>query len=197
MNDHRQVSFHDEPLILVDEQDNIRGHLDKAACHEGEGILHRAFSIFLFDENGRLLLQQRSADKPLWGGYWSNTVCSHPRKGESYETATKRRLADELGIQADLVYLFRFQYQATFRDVGSENEVCSVFIGRFNGPLNANETEVSAVRWMDPDELDEWIRMEPDELTPWFRMEWERIRSEHWETVRRVMENGVAGRLQG
>lgn len=192
MNGHPQVSFHDEPLILVDEQDNVRGHLDKAACHVGDGILHRAFSIFLFDGGGRLLLQQRSADKPLWGGYWSNTVCSHPRKGESYETATKRRLADELGIEADLVYLFRFQYHARFRDVGSENELCSVFIGRFDGTVSPNETEIASVRWIQPDELDRWMETAPDELTPWFRMEWERIRTDHWKGVQQVITGDVA-----
>ncbi len=192
MNGHQQVSFHDEPLILVDEQDNVRGHLDKAACHVGDGILHRAFSIFLFDGEGRLLLQQRSADKPLWGGYWSNTVCSHPRKGESYEAATKRRLADELGIEADLVYLFRFQYQARFRDVGSENELCSVFIGRFNGTVLPNSTEIAAVRWIQPDELDRWMETAPDELTPWFRMEWDRIRNNHWQAVQHVITGDAA-----
>lgn len=192
MSQDRRVSFDDEPLILVDEQDNVLGHLDKASCHMGDGILHRAFSIFLFDHQGRLLLQKRSAEKPLWGGYWSNTVCSHPRKGETIPEAAARRLEDELGIRAELRFLFRFQYQARFGNIGSENELCSVYVGRYDGSVCPNETEIAAVRWMDPDGLDGWIRTVPDELTPWFRMEWKQMWNEHWDTIKHLTTGGKA-----
>jgi len=184
MKNNRIVSHPDEPLILVDQHDRILGYCDKTECHRGEGLLHRAFSIFLFNGDGELLLQQRSPSKPLWGGYWSNTVCSHPRKDESYDEATQRRLMDELGITADLTFLFRFRYQATFGAAGSENELCSVFVGRHDGPVHVNPHEIMAIRWIHPDKLDEWMETEPGLLTPWFRMEWRRIRAEHWPTVR-------------
>jgi len=177
------VSFDDEPLILVDEQNRVKGYLDKAACHVGDGILHRAFSIFLFDRQGRLLMQKRADSKLLWGGYWSNTVCSHPRKGEDEATATARRLADELHTAADLTYLFRFQYQARFGDVGSENELCAVYAGLLQEPYAPNPTEIAATRLVEPAELDRWLEDHPEELTPWFRMEWQRIRADHWQTV--------------
>ena len=99
MNDQK-VSFDDEKLILVDEHDNIIGYENKDVCHNGDGLLHRAFSIFLFTSNGELLIQQRSQEKRLWGLFWSNTCCSHPRKGETYEQATMRRLQEELGLKA-------------------------------------------------------------------------------------------------
>ena len=187
MNHAPIVSFDDEPLILVDEQNRVTGYLDKAACHVGDGILHRAFSIFLFDERGRLLMQKRADGKLLWGGYWSNTVCSHPRKGEDEETATARRLADELHTTADLTYLFRFQYQARFGDVGSENELCAVYAGLLEKPYTPNPTEIEETRWVGPNELDRWFAEHPEQLTPWFRMEWRRIRDEHWDDVCRLV----------
>ena len=112
------VSFEDEKLILVDENDNAIGYENKDVCHNGAGILHRAFSIFIFNSNNELLLQQRHTDKRLWGAFWSNSCCSHPRKGESYPQATVRRLKEELGLDTKLRYLYRFQYQASFGDKG-------------------------------------------------------------------------------
>ena len=96
---HRIVSSEAEELILVDSDDNETGFLSKAECHDGQGQRHRAFSLFLFNEDGELLLQQRAASKRLWPGYWSNTCCSHPRRGETLEVATRRRLRDELNIE--------------------------------------------------------------------------------------------------
>ena len=97
MNDlHRIVSSESEQLILVDRDDNEIGYVSKADAHDGAGMLHRAFSLFLFNDAGELLLQQRAPEKRLWGGYWSNSCCSHPRRGESLDIATSRRLLDEL-----------------------------------------------------------------------------------------------------
>jgi len=101
-NMREKVSFDDEPLILVDEDDNEVGYRSKGECHEGHGILHRAFSIFLFDKRGRVLLQQRAAGKRLWPLHWSNSCCSHPRRGETMDQALHRRLREELGLEASL-----------------------------------------------------------------------------------------------
>ena len=120
-----------EALILVDEADREVGHLSKAQCHDGQGVLHRAFSLLIFNGEGELLLQQRAASKRLWPLYWSNSCCSHPRRAESMETAIHRRLHEELGLRCPLQFLFKFQYQAQFESAGSEQELCSeVFIGQ-------------------------------------------------------------------
>lgn len=176
MNNHQVVSFDNELLVMVDENDCEVGSMPKADCHRGTGVLHRAFSIFIFNERGELLLQKRSGEKRLWGGYWSNSVCSHPRKGESYKAATKRRLQDELGISIELTFQFRFQYQAKFQDIGSENELCSVYTGVHNGPFSVNPTEISEIRFLCPEELDREMARFPDQFTPWFKLEWERLR---------------------
>ncbi len=173
------VSSEDEPLILVDPADREIGYLSKGACHDGDGVLHRAFSLFIFNSAGQLLLQQRSAGKRLWPLYWSNTCCSHPRRGETMEVATQRRLAEELGMASRLRHLFTFQYQVPYLDLGSENEVCWVFAGRCDDPPRPNSTEISAVRWISADELDREFLHRPEVFTPWFAQEWPRVRDEH------------------
>ena len=105
---HRTVSSEREELILVDADDNETGYGTKADCHDGKGVLHRAFSLFLFNKAGELLLQQRSSQKRLWPGFWSNSCCSHPRRGETVLVATQRRLHDELNISAELEHVYRF-----------------------------------------------------------------------------------------
>jgi len=173
----------DDLLILVDTDDAPRGFETKERCHDGEGLLHRAFSVFLFDAQGRLLLQQRSAEKRLWAGYWSNSCCSHPRQGESVETAAARRLAEELGVAAPLSYLFKFQYQARFGAAGSENELCYVFAGRLTSPARPNRDEIAATRLVSASELDLWMAAEPERFTPWFKLEWQRITREHLAVI--------------
>ena len=106
---HKQVSFDDEMLILVNPKDEEIGWEDKARCHLGDGILHRAFSIFIFNDNNELLIQKRSDQKLLWPLFWSNSCCSHPRKGEKIESAAQRRMEEELGIKTRLKYLYKSQ----------------------------------------------------------------------------------------
>jgi isopentenyl-diphosphate Delta-isomerase len=171
------VSSDDEPLILVDELDREVGHLDKAACHDGEGVLHRAFSLFVFNPGGELLLQRRSSDKRLWPLYWSNSCCSHPRRGETMNEATARRLQEELGMTAELHHLFTFSYQARFGELGSEHEMCWVFAGISSDPPRPNPTEIDAIRWIAPAELDRQLAARPRDFTPWFALEWPRVRA--------------------
>jgi isopentenyl-diphosphate delta-isomerase len=175
----RIVSCDSEDLILVDEDDNELGHLSKQECHDGEGILHRAFSLFVFNSDGRLLLQRRSETKRLWPMYWSNSCCSHPRQGESMEVATRRRLDEELGIAAELEYIYKFSYQARFGDLGSENELCSVYLGRTDQEYSANANEIAEARYISRESLDRELLADPDAFTPWFRMEWESLNSDY------------------
>ena len=171
------VSFDSEPLIVVDQHDQVLGHDSKAALHQGSGTLHRAFSIFLFNPQGEVLLQQRSDQKALWPAFWSNTCCSHPRRGETYEIATQRRLEEELGVSAELAFTHRFQYQAQYDAAGAEHELCSVYVGCIDGDPNPNPSEVADWRWIAPCALDQWLSEHPETLTPWFKLEWEALRS--------------------
>jgi isopentenyl-diphosphate delta-isomerase len=175
----RQVSFDDEPLILVDGDNNVVGYEKKAACHVGEGILHRAFSVFVFDEQGRLLLQQRSGEKPLWPLFWSNSCCSHPRRGEDEAEAAARRVQEELGITVPLEYVYTFQYHAPFEDKGSEREVCSVFLARTADAIVANENEIADWRWVGIEAFEQEMAEHPERFTPWLKMEWRALRSTH------------------
>jgi isopentenyl-diphosphate Delta-isomerase len=178
------ASADSEALILVDEADREVGHLSKAKCHDGQGVLHRAFSLLIFNGAGELLIQQRSAAKRLWPLYWSNSCCSHPRRFESMETAIHRRLHEELGLRCPLQFLFKFQYQAQFEAAGSEQELCSVFIGRSQGPVTVDPSEIHAWRWIHPEALEaEMSDSGAEKFTPWFKMEWARIWREHRQAV--------------
>src|SRR3981081_3262068 len=168
-----------ESLILVDEADREVGHLDKAQCHQGRGVLHRAFSLFIFNDAGELLLQQRAASKRLWPLYWSNSCCSHPRRAENMEAAIHRRLYEELGLRCPLHFLFKFQYQAQFDETGAENELCSVFIGRSTDSVKINSDEILAWRWVGPEALQREMAAGAGNFTPWFILEWPRIWRDH------------------
>ena len=184
-SEHRIVSSEAEELILVDAEDRETGFLSKAECHNAGGVLHRAFSVFLFNANGELLLQQRSMSKRLWPGYWSNTCCSHPRRGESLDVATSRRLHDELNIAAELEFVYKFTYHAQFNDSGAERELCHVFLGRVEGNVKPNEHEVAAIRYMAPAALRAAMNEGDDLLTPWFKMEWQTLQEQHRDALSR------------
>lgn len=132
-----------------------------------------------FDAVGQLLIQRRADAERLWPGYWSNTCCSHPRRGERIETAIHRRLGEELNLRSELQFLFKFRYQAQFDAEGGEHELCSVFAGRSDDVPVLNRHEIAELRYVAPDRLDAEMRMRPESFTPWFRLEWTRIRSEH------------------
>jgi isopentenyl-diphosphate delta-isomerase len=191
--EHRTVSFDSELLILVDEQDNVTGYDSKLNVHRGAGQLHRAFSIFLFNGDGQVLLHRRSGEKPLWPGYWTNSCCSHPRKGEDYATAVNRRLREELGVETELLPLYQFKYAAGFDAQGSERELCSVFVGRLDdiGTVAPNATEIAEVRWVDIDDVDEWTAASPELFTPWFLMEWRQLRDAQRPAIARLLDGAV------
>jgi isopentenyl-diphosphate delta-isomerase len=184
----RVVSSDSEELILVDDYDREIGTLSKGACHDGDGVLHRAFSVFLFDPAGRLLIQQRAGEKRLWPLYWANSCCSHPRAGEDMAEATLRRTEEELGVSAELEFVYKFQYQAVYRDLGAEHELCWVYIGRTaESEVRPNPSEIADWRFLTPDEVDALIADEAADVAPWFRMEWRELRRAYWERVERLV----------
>jgi isopentenyl-diphosphate delta-isomerase len=187
--DAEDISPDSDRLILVDEADRVVGHMSKARCHQGGGILHRAFSLLIFNDAGELLLQQRAVSKRLWPRYWSNSCCSHPRRDETMEAATERRLYEELGLRCPLHFLFKFQYQAQFDASGAEHELCSVFIGRATDQLRINRNEIRAWRWITPEALQaEMGGSGTRNFTPWFILEWERIWRDHRAAVLTLQE---------
>ena len=182
---NRIVSSEGEELILVDRDDNETGYASKAEAHDGPGILHRAFSLFLFNEAGEMLLQQRAAGKRLWGGYWSNSCCSHPRRGETLEIATSRRLLDELNIRVEVEPVYWFCYEASFGEAGSENELCHVYLGRVTEPVQPNESEIDSIRFVSTATLDRELNEQPQHFTPWFKQEWQELKKNYREQLER------------
>lgn len=188
---HEIVSSESERLILVDAQDNEIGFESKGNVHDGAGELHRAFSLFIFNRKGELLMQRRSAEKRLWPMFWSNSCCSHPREGEQMDGAIERRLREELGMSSALRFLFRFKYHAQFGDLGAEHEFCWVYAGFSDDEVKVNPSEVAAWRWLSPEALEREMNDRPGDFTPWFRLEWERIRCDHAEEIEQVLKEAT------
>ena len=172
------VSHDDDILVLVDSDDRELGVIDKVRAHQGNGMLHRAVSVFLFNSDGEVLVQKRHPSKPLWGGYWSNSCCTHPRPGEDTLSAASRRISEELGVSAQLQFRYKFEYSAAFDPNYSERELCSVFTGTINVDPMINTTEISDWRWLSPTEVDQVLANRSEKLTPWFKLEWNRLRDD-------------------
>lgn len=164
-------------LILVDEQDNQVGICEKMQAHE-KGLMHRAFSVFLFNKKGEMLLQQRAIEKYHSGGLWTNTCCSHPYPGETTLDAANRRLHEELGICADICEVFDFSYRAEFSNGLIENEFDHVFVGEFEGEIAPNTHEVMAVKYVAMHELETELQNNAAAYTAWFQIAFPKIK--HW-----------------
>jgi isopentenyl-diphosphate delta-isomerase len=180
---NRVVSDDNEQLILVDHHDREIGFSTKERAHNGCGALHRAFSLFVFNPAGELLVQKRAKGKRLWPGYWSNTCCSHPRRGEAMDGAIHRRLQEELGLQVELEFLFKFEYHTQYDTQGAEHELCSVYAGRSADRPHANVREIAAWRYVTPRELQAEIARAPETFTPWFKLEWTHILRAHRQVL--------------
>jgi len=157
-----------EKIIIVDENDNEIGSGEKTEVHK-KGILHRAFSIFVFNSEGKLLLHQRAKKKYHSGGLWTNTCCSHPRVGEKLEEAVHRRLKEEMGFDCPLEEIFKFTYKAVFENGLTEHEIDHVFIGRFDGVPQPNKDEVEDWKWVNLDDLKTDMKAHPEKYTYWFK----------------------------
>ena len=167
-----------DELILVDEQDKPVGYETKLRAHQDGGRLHRAFSIFIFNEAGEVLLQRRAAGKYHFGGLWTNACCSHPRRGQSTLDAAHLRLQEEFGFDTDLAERFTFIYRAPDPTSGlTEHEFDHVFTGRFDGEPRPNPDEIGDWKWVRPEELLADVKARPDAYTPWFRLVVERVLS--------------------
>jgi isopentenyl-diphosphate Delta-isomerase len=161
-------------VILVDTNDVALGIEEKLTAHR-TAKLHRAFSVFVFDATGRLLLQQRAAHKYHSAGLWSNTVCSHPRPGEGTGEAAHRRLVEEMGFDCPIVPAFEFTYRADLGSGMHEHEYDHVFVGRFDGTPVPDAAEVAAWRWTGLEELRAELGIRPQDFTFWFRIAFEEI----------------------
>jgi isopentenyl-diphosphate delta-isomerase len=156
----------EDRVILVDETDCEIGSASKSEAHR-DGKLHRAFSIFVFNPAGQLLLQKRSMKKYHSDGLWSNTCCSHPRPGEKIEKEVLRKLQQEMGFQCALQWVFSFPYKIQFKNNLIENEIDHVFIGRFDGSPSPNPDEVDGWKWMDLKAVVHDVKLHPHTYSYW------------------------------
>ncbi len=159
--------FMEERIILVDSYDKETGTMEKLAAHF-QGKLHRAFSVFIFNGEGQLLLQKRAATKYHSGGLWSNTCCSHPKPGETMEQAVQRRLMEEMGFACPTTEIFCFTYRAKLDNGIVENEYDHILVGKYTGQPKANPDEAEDWKWADIDDLKLDRQRYPEEYTYWF-----------------------------
>jgi len=164
----------EELVILVDTNDSPIGQMEKLEAHQ-KGELHRAFSIFIFNTKGELLLQQRALDKYHSGGLWTNTCCSHPRPGEDNLAAANRRLKEEMGMKANLTPAFSFTYRAKFESGLIEHEYDHVFFGKSDLLPVINKEEVEQYKYINLDTLKQELLLYPDHYTPWLKICLEKV----------------------
>lgn len=156
-----------EEVLLVDEQDVQIGVMEKMEAHI-QGKLHRAFSIFIFNDKGEMLLQQRATEKYHSGGLWTNACCSHPRPQEDNLDAANRRLVEEMGFKTPLKKIFNFVYKASFDNGLVEHEFDHVFMGIYNGRITPNVNEVKDFQFLSIQKIKSGIALNPEKYTAWF-----------------------------
>ncbi len=164
-----EVSYTMEYVILVDEADDPVGKMEKIEAHR-KALLHRAFSVFIFNGKGEMLLQRRAAGKYHSPGLWTNACCSHPRPGEDTHAAALRRLGEELGFTTDLGKLFTFTYRTEFDNGLTEFEYDHVFVGRYDGDIHPDAAEVSDHCYRPLEEIRNGLRAHPQQYTSWFHL---------------------------
>ena len=167
----------EEKVILVNEHDDMIGTMDKMEAHK-QGLLHRAFSVFIFNSKGEMLLQQRALSKYHSGGLWTNACCSHPKPGEKTEDAAARRLLEELGFKTPIEKIFDFIYKAEFENGLTEYEFDHVFAGEYEDKLTINPAEASEACYKEISEIKSMLQSHPQKFTAWFHIAFPRI--EEW-----------------
>lgn len=167
-------------LILVDEQDQPLGTCEKLEAHQ-KGLLHRAFSVFLFDHSGRMLLQQRALHKYHSGGLWTNSCCSHPYPAEDTLLAAKRRLQEEMGLVTSIEKAFDFTYRAELDNGLTEYEFDHVFVGFYDGEVVPNAQEVMDYCYLSIPEIEKQLNIRAERYTEWFKIAFPRVK-EWWST---------------
>lgn len=163
-----------DKLILVNEWDQVIGQMGKQEVHE-KGYLHRAFSVFIFNTKGQMLLQQRSQTKYHSPGLWTNACCSHPSYGEELNDAVARRLMEEMGLSCPVTHVFQFQYRAVLDQGMIEHELDHVFIGISEDTPYPDREEVQHFRYEYPDLLKKEMEANPDQFTVWFKQCFDRV----------------------
>ncbi len=158
-----------EKIILVDTEDREIGQMEKMEGHR-RGVLHRAFSVLIFNSKGQMLIQKRAASKYHSGGLWSNACCSHPKPGESMQTAVERRLREELNIEVKPRFSHKFIYKVTFPNDLIEHEFDHVYIGTFDGKPQANAEEIADWKYIDQEDLKKEIEQNPSQYSHWFKL---------------------------
>lgn len=159
----------EQMLVLVDEQDNQTGIMEKMEVHR-KALLHRAFSVFVFNSQGEMLLQRRALSKYHSGGLWTNTCCSHPFPGETPQAAGKRRMKEELGFETEVTPAFSFIYKAELDNELTEYEFDHVLIGEYDGDVYPNEDEVGDYCYINMDVLRDSLAQHPMKYTAWFKI---------------------------
>ncbi|MCM4159744.1 isopentenyl-diphosphate Delta-isomerase [Antarcticibacterium flavum] len=168
----------EEKVILVNESDEQIGLMPKMEAHE-KGLLHRAFSVFVFNDRNELMLQQRALSKYHSPGLWTNTCCSHQREGESNIEAGKRRLQEEMGFSTELKDTISFIYKAPFDNGLTEHEFDHILVGKFNDEPELNPEEAAAYKWMPLEEVKEDMKRNPHIYTEWFKI----IFDKYYQTI--------------
>lgn len=165
-----------EQVVLVDEQDKELGLMEKMEAHE-KALLHRAFSVFVFNSKGEMLLQQRALAKYHSGGLWTNSCCSHPKPGEPVAEAAARRLKEEMGFETKLDKVFDFIYKAPFVNGLTEHEFDHVFIGHYDGPVMPDLTEVENYAYQSMEGITQLLQRNPQFFTAWFQIAFPKVKA--------------------
>lgn len=161
-------------VILVNEKDEILGSMEKMEAHR-KGLLHRAFSVFIFNDNKELLLQKRAIEKYHSGGLWTNTCCSHPIIGDTIENSAIKRLEEEMGFKTELSYLTHFIYKASLDNEMIEHELDHIYTGFYNGFVSPNPDEVCEWKYVSMNEIEIDIETNPNHYTEWFKLIFEKV----------------------
>ncbi len=201
--DSEQIEMMEENCILVDKDDNIIGKDSKVNCHLGEGKLHRAFSVLLFNNSGDLLIQKRAREKITFPSIWANSCCSHPLHIESEITgiegaknAAKRKMEQELGIDPNLIdleklnYITKMRYKARADEKWVEYEIDYIFAIKCDVNINPNKIEIEDTKYVNPEELEDIFRDRKSKIGPWFRIIKENFLNDIWKSLDCLEEAG-------